>query len=201
MSSLQLTEDPDRVRSFGGYNTLIVSISRHDARKGVDVLLRALGKLHKGGLRFRACLVGGGPLLKQHRRLATQLGLSDNTHITGWVSDPIQYLRHADVFVLPSVQEGSGSLSLIEALQPGVAVVASRIDGIPEDVVHNDSALLVRLGDVCQLCESLAKVIINSALRRRLQQRSRETFLEKFSPELFTSALHETYTKLGFPGA
>jgi glycosyltransferase involved in cell wall biosynthesis len=74
-----------------------------------------------------------------------------------------------------------------------VAVVASRIDGIPEDVVHNDSALLVRLGDVCQLCESLAKVIINSALRRRLQQRSRETFLEKFSPELFTSALHETY--------
>jgi glycosyltransferase involved in cell wall biosynthesis len=177
---------------------LIVSVSRHDARKGIDVLLRALARLQKAGLRFRACLVGGGPLLELHRRLATQLGLKDVISIEGWVPDPAQYLRKADVFVLPSLQEGSGSLSLIEALQAGVPVVASRIDGIPEDVADGDSALLVQPGNISQLCDALAQMITDGALRQRLRRSSRETFVKKFSFEAFTSALRATYAELGF---
>jgi glycosyltransferase involved in cell wall biosynthesis len=92
---------------------LIIAVSRHDPRKGVDVLLRALAQLRAAGTRFRACLVSHGPLLDAHRRLAAHLGLEDITLITGWVPDPFAYLCHADVFVLPSLQEGSGSLSLI----------------------------------------------------------------------------------------
>jgi glycosyltransferase involved in cell wall biosynthesis len=177
---------------------LIVSVSRHDARKGIDVLFRAFAKLRMDGFRFRACLVGGGPLLEFHRGLATQLGLNEVISIVGWVSDPAEYLRKADVFVLPSLQEGSGSLSLIEALQAGVPVVASQIDGIPEDVADGDSALLVEPGNVSQLCHALGQVITDATLRRRLKRRSRETFVEKFSSENFISALRATYAELGF---
>ena len=177
---------------------LIVSVSRHDARKGIDVLLNALAKLDKTGLRFRACLVGGGPLLELHRKLAAHLGLNDVISIEGWVSDPAQYLRKADVFVLPSIQESSGSLSLIEALQAGVPVVATQIDGILEDVVDGDNALLVQPGNVSQLCNALTQVITDTALRQRLRQRSRDTFVEKFSSEAFASALRATYAELGF---
>ena len=154
--------------------------------------------MHKDGFRFRACLVGGGPLLEFHRRLVTQLGLNDVISIVGWVSDPTQYIQKADVFVLPSIQEGSGSLSLIEALKAGVPVVASQIDGIPEDVGDGDSALLVQPGNVSQLCDALKQVMTDGALRRRLQRRSRETFVERFSPEAFTAALRATYAELGF---
>jgi len=143
-------------------------------------------------------LVGGGPLLEFHRGLATQLGLNEVISIVGWVSDPAEYLRKADVFVLPSLQEGSGSLSLIEALQAGVPVVASQIDGIPEDVADGDSALLVEPGNVSQLCHALGQVITDATLRRRLKRRSRETFVEKFSSENFISALRSTYAELGF---
>jgi glycosyltransferase involved in cell wall biosynthesis len=183
---------------YSSETPLIVSVSRHDARKGIDVLLRALARLQKAGLRFRACLVGGGPLLELHRRLATQLGLKDVISIEGWVPDPAQYLRKADVFVLPSLQEGSGSLSLIEALQAGLPVVASRIDGIPEDVADGDSALLVQPGNISQLCDALAQMITDGALRQRLRRSSRETFVKKFSFEAFTSALRATYAELGF---
>jgi glycosyltransferase involved in cell wall biosynthesis len=100
--------------------------------------------------------------------------------------------------VLPSIQEGSGSLSLIEALLAGVPVVASRIGGIPEDVADDDSALLVEPGNVSQRCDALAQVITDGALRRRLQRRSRETFLEKFSSEALIFALRATYAELGF---
>ena len=177
---------------------LIVSVSRHDARKGIDVLFKALAKLHADGFHFRACLVGGGPLLEFHRRLVTQLGLNDVISIVGWVTDPTPYIQKADVFVLPSIQEGSGSLSLIEALKAGVPVVASQIDGIPEDVRDGDNALLVEPGNVSQLCHALKQVMTDGALRQLLQRRSCETFMERFSPEAFTAALRATYAELGF---
>lgn len=177
---------------------LIVSVSRHDPRKGLDVLLRALARLRAEGARFRACLVSYGPLLESHRRLAGQLGLNDVTVITGWVPDPFVYLRHADIFVLPSLQEGSGSLSLIEALQVGLPVVASGIDGILEDVSDGDSALLVEPGNELALSAAIGRILNDETLRRKLQRRGREIFAQKFSPEVFCSALGETYADLGF---
>jgi glycosyltransferase involved in cell wall biosynthesis len=177
---------------------LIVAVSRHDPRKGLDVLLHALAHLRATGVEFRACLVGGGPLLESHRRLAQRLQLEDVTAIVGWVPDPFVYLQHADIFVLPSIQEGSGSLSLIEALQAGLPVVASNLDGIPEDVTDGESALLVEPGQAVALSQALAQLINDAGLRQRLACRAREVFVEKFSPAVFTEALRATYAELGF---
>ncbi|MGH9768862.1 MAG: glycosyltransferase, partial [Blastocatellia bacterium] len=116
----------------------------------------------------------------------------------GWVPDPFAYLRHADLFVLPSLQEGSGSLSLIEALQAGLPVVASNVDGVPEDVADNDSALLVEPGNVDQLSQALARSLTDAGLRARLRRRARETFVEKFSAGAFSNALGALYAELGF---
>ncbi len=176
---------------------LVVAVSRHDPRKGLDVLLHALARLRATGVRFRACLVGGGALLAAHRRLAAELGLGDVTAIVGWVPDPYPYLRQADAFVLPSLQEGSGSLSLIEALQAGVAVVASNVDGIPEDVVDGTSALLVQPGDPAALAAALGQVLKDRDLRARLAWRGRETFETRFSCNALISALSEVYASLG----
>ncbi len=177
---------------------LIVSVSRHDPRKGLDVLLRALARLRAAGARFRACLVSHGPLIHAHRRLAAQLGLNDVTLITGWVPDPFAYLCHADIFVLPSIQEGSGSLALIDALQAGLPIVASGVDGVPEDVTDGDSALLVEPGDESALSGAIERLLADQALRRRLARRARETFDEKFSSDALIGALRSTYAELGF---
>jgi glycosyltransferase involved in cell wall biosynthesis len=177
---------------------LIVAISRHDARKGVDVLLRALAKLRERNLAFRACLVGGGMLIEQHRRLAERLNLDGAVAIEGTTPDSYAYLRHADVFALPSLEESSGSMSMLEALQAGVAVVASAVDGIPEDVTDGDSALLVEPGNVDQLSLAIERLLSSAELRGRLQRRARETFVEKFSAEMFTAALSDLYAELGF---
>lgn len=175
---------------------LVLTLSRHDPRKGLDVLLHALARLRADGVPFRACLVGGGRLLAPHRSLAARLGLSGMIAITGWVPDPQPYLRHADVFVLPSLQEGSGSVSLLEALQAGVAVVASGVDGIPEDVVDGDSSLLVPPGNAQDLREAVGRAVTDGDLRRGLARRGRETFLRRFSADAFSRALDETYAEL-----
>jgi glycosyltransferase involved in cell wall biosynthesis len=176
---------------------LIVSVSRHDPRKGIDVLLRALSTLRAEGVRFRACLVSGGPLLTGHRRLAERLGLADVATFTGWVADPAPHLHGADVFVMPSLQEGSGSLALLEALQAGLAIVATNVDGIPEDVKHGESALLVEPGDADALRHALARTLTDAALRARLRRNARKAFEQRFTAEAFSDALGKLYAELG----
>jgi glycosyltransferase involved in cell wall biosynthesis len=184
-----------RLRPAGA--PLIVSVSRHDPRKGIDVLLRALAALRAAGVPYRACLVGPGPLLAADRDLAASLGLSETVAIPGHVPDVFAYLRQADVFVLPSLQEGSGSISLLEALQMGTAVIASDCDGIPEDVVGERDALLVPPRDAGALQAALARLLADAPLRVRLGQRGRQIYEQRFSARTLVSALTATYAELG----
>ena len=152
---------------------LIVALSRHEPRKGGDVLLAALARLRQAGVPFRACLAGGGRQLAEERALVRRLELGGQVELPGEVADPYSYLERADVFVLPSRTEQSGSLALLEALQAGCAVVASRVDGIPEDVADGVSALLVEPGDPGALASALARLLGDPGLRRRLAAASR----------------------------
>jgi glycosyltransferase involved in cell wall biosynthesis len=189
---------------------LILSVSRHDPRKGVDVLLRALAGLADSGVPFRACLLGLGPIINANRSLLARLGLERQVLITGAVADVGPYLAHADVFVLPSLEEGSGSLSLLEALQSGLPIVASRCDGIPEDVripagpgaptpasTGEDAAVLVEPGNEQALQDALARVLSDASLRSRLGSRARSIFEQRFSAQGFAAALRDTYADLG----
>jgi glycosyltransferase involved in cell wall biosynthesis len=176
---------------------LVVSVSRHDPRKGIPILLRALAVVRASGLPFRACLVGTGRLIEAHRRLAAELGIDDVVRIEGFVREPYEYLRYADVFVLPSLEEGSGSLSMLEAMQAGVAVVASRVDGIPEDVTDGENAILVPPGNCGDLVRAISRLLTEPALRCRLGRHGRTTFESRFSAAAMTEGLAAAYAKLG----
>ena len=176
---------------------VLVSVSRHDVHKGLDVLLEALAVLRARGVPFRACLLGSGTLLGHHRRLAVRLGLGDVTVLPGFVADPYPYLQHADVFVLPSRGEcGSGSLSVLEAMQAGAAVVSSACDGIVEDVTSEEDAILVRPGQVDDLAGALARLLTDPSLRHRLTAAARNTFQRRFSSPGMVRALADAYTEV-----
>ena len=195
----QTPELPGTIAALRASNApLIVAASRHDPRKGIDILLRALSLLKRKGVRFRACLAGGGRLLEAHRQLTTALGLNDAVVVEGFVPDSYSYIRHADVFVLPSLGEGSGSLSLLEAFQAGAAIVASKVDGISEDVVEDENGLLVPPGDAEALAGAIGRLIAGCSLRQRLAQAARQTFELRFSAAAFTNALGNVYAQLGF---
>jgi glycosyltransferase involved in cell wall biosynthesis len=180
---------------------LIVSVSRHDGRKGLDVLIAALADLRVRGIQFRACLLGTGILLEAHRRLAERTGLARSVAFPGRVPDVVPYLIRTDVFVLPSLEEGSGSVSLLEALQGGTSIVASAIDGAPEDVTDGHDAILVPPGDGNALQSALGRLLENPALRARLAGCARATYERRFAPEPTVAALRELYTEMGLPPA
>jgi glycosyltransferase involved in cell wall biosynthesis len=184
----------ERLRDAGA--PLVLCVSRHDPRKGVDVLLNALSELKAAGVPFRACLVGRGELLEVHRRLCTRFGLDADVAITGYVPEVEPYLREADIYVLPSREEGSGSVALLDALALGIAVVASRIDGVPEDVRDGHDALLVEPGDAAALAAAIRRLIEDAAMRRRLGAQAGVTHAAHFAAPPFVAALGAVYREL-----
>ncbi|MBJ7354198.1 MAG: glycosyltransferase family 4 protein [Thermoleophilaceae bacterium] len=176
---------------------LIVATSRHMPRKGVDVLIRALARVRDDGRRFRAALVGTGQLLEPHRELVHKLGLDDRVALPGRVPSVGAYLRHADIFSLPSLAEGSGSMSVLEALQYGVPVVSSAVDGMVEDLIDDVDSLLVETGSAEDLHRALNRLIDDPALRARLGAAGSELYERRFSADAATSALTDFYAGLG----
>ncbi len=197
---------PEPLRGFGDPAApLIVSVSRHDGRKGIDVLIAALAAMHVAQIPFRACLVGPGLLLSAHRALVASLGLEDRVLIPGRVPAVTPYLTNADIYVLPSRQEGSGSVAVLEALQCGACIVSSAVDGMVEDLTDGHDAVLTRTGDAVALRDALTRLIADPDRRRALGREARGTYERRFAAPVTAQALAGLYAEFGLrparPGA
>jgi glycosyltransferase involved in cell wall biosynthesis len=180
---------------------LVVSVSRHDPRKGVTILLRALAELRRRGVAFRACVASGGELLEAHRALARSLSLDGQVALPGYVKDPRVCLNAADVFVLPSLEEHSGSVSLLEAMQAGRAIVTSGVDGMLEDIEDGVSGRFVPPGREIPLADTLAELLADPAQRTRLGREARRSFESRFSADVLARTLDGIYREFGLrPG-
>jgi glycosyltransferase involved in cell wall biosynthesis len=180
---------------------VVACVSRQDPRKGVDILLHALGKLASEGIQFKAELAGPGRLLEKHRALAKQLGIANQAALPGRVEDIGPYFTNADIYVLPSLAEASGSVSVLEALRAGTPVISTRIDGMPEDLTDGKDSLLVEPGDIDALAAALRRLLTDSDLRRQLAVGARQTHEANFSATRFVDGLRAIYTELEIPVA
>jgi glycosyltransferase involved in cell wall biosynthesis len=86
-------------------------------------------------------VAGGGPLADECVERGRQMA-PGRVHLLGPVDDPTAVLAAADLLLLPSHTEGIPAVA-IEAMLAGLPVVASRVGGIPEAVVHGETGLLL----------------------------------------------------------
>ncbi|HEX9341896.1 MAG TPA: glycosyltransferase family 4 protein [Thermoplasmata archaeon] len=185
-------------RADGPERFEILSVGRQEPRKGINVLLRALRILRDRGVRFHATIIGSGSLLEAHRALARRLALSDVVAFPGFVPDLAPYLGAADVFVLPSLQEGSGSISLLEAMSAGLPPVVSACDGLPEDVQDGVNGLLAAPANPQHVADALESLFRDTTLRFRLGSAARESYRARFQSTAMSEALRHQYDGL-FP--
>jgi starch synthase len=106
-------------------------------------------------------------------------------------------LRATDVFAFPSIYESVG-VALLEAMACGLAVVASRVGGIPEIVTDGVSGLLVPPGEATPLAEALIRLTRDPKHRIALGQAARERALA-FDIHGQVRALEELYAGLTHP--
>ncbi len=145
---------------------VILCVAHLYPRKQVSSLVRAL-LLLRSNARLR--VAGTGPELPALRQLAVELGLADRVDLLGHL--PFERLaqeyRNADVFCLPSVQEGFG-IVFLEAMSAGLPVVACQTAAVPEVVPDWECGLLVPPRDVPALAFALDRLVGEEGERQRL---------------------------------
>ena len=166
------------------------------ARKGVPELLQALASPPMMTRRWRATLVGGGPI-DEFRKLAEKLGIVDKIAFLDWVDEAgVRALcTRADVLVLPSHAEGL-AMSILEGMSHGLAVIATPVGAHSEVIEPEESGLFVPPGDVPALAGALARVIDDESLRERLGRGGRERFLAEFDVRLYAARLTNLHARL-----
>ena len=169
---------------------LIVAIGRLIAKKGFANLIRACGLLIEHRISFRCEIFGEGPLENQLRAQIEQLGLQERVQLLGAKPqhDLREHLARANVFVMPSVAEAEGGMDnlptvIMEAMAAGLPVVSTRIGGIPEMVVENETGFLVQPEDAMALVGAIEKVTNDRSLGQRLGQAGHERAQKLFSIE------------------
>jgi glycosyltransferase involved in cell wall biosynthesis len=164
--SKSLKRDPRPFRK----SVTILCVAKQFPRKRIHILMESVNRLKVEFPKLRLRVVGDGPEHARLLRLAERYKL--NGVLTGALpraEDLVAEYARADIFCLPSVQEGFG-IVFLEAMAAGLPIVAARAAAVPELVRHGVNGLLARPDDASDLTVQLRRLVLDSKLRRRLGQ-------------------------------
>lgn len=152
----------------------VVAMGRLSKEKGFDLLLQAFAQCVDTRSGWYLEIMGDGAERAKLEALAGTLGITDQVHFHGRVSNPTTILTCADLFVLSSRYEGFPN-ALLEAMACGVAVVATDCPSGPRDIIRDAiDGLLIPVDNVDALSHAMGALMDNPEQRVRLGQRARE---------------------------
>ncbi|MCB1070178.1 MAG: glycosyltransferase family 4 protein [Kiritimatiellae bacterium] len=186
------TRAPEGEAWLGREGPLYLTITLQRPKKGTDILIEAMARLAHRGQPGKLCIVGGGPMMGQHRKLAHALGIGDRVLFTGFVEDVRPWLNLADIYVQPSLREESGALAMLEAMQLGKPVVCSAIDGLREDIADGITGLLVPPMNSEALAEAMIRMQ-DPDLRATIGQEAIRSFDRRFGAKVFARDIQTLY--------
>ncbi len=161
----------------------ILSLSRLVPRKGLPTFIEALGIVaKKARFPFKVTIGSEGPLKEELRKRAKDLGIENKIEFPGFIEDSqkVALCQSHNIFVLPSLHEGFPIVSL-EAMATGMAIVATNVGGIPDEVT--DNGILVPKENPEKLAKALVKLINNFELREEMGNKSRKRIEKLFTWE------------------
>lgn len=192
MTPIQASADVRRELGLDDASLVIGAVGRLSPVKGHASFLDAAKLILQEEPRARFLLVGNGPLQRQLRAQAAQLGLGDACLFLGDRADVYDLVAAMDVFVLPSLNEGI-PMALLEAMALNRPVVATDVGGVPEVLEHRVTGLLVSPADPRGLADACLNLLANPAWAGRLGQQARHAVESRFTLERSGRELVEAY--------
>lgn len=161
----QYREDPNSVIK-------VLTVSRLIKRKRIEDLLHSVKILKKFKMDIDLTIIGEGNNEMSLKNLAKKLNIAKNTHFKGYIphSDLPNYYKEADVFVLPSLNEGMSNTAL-EALASGLPLILTNVGGSSELIT--DNGFIVNVRKPKQIADEIRKLYNNPDLNRKMGVNSR----------------------------
>ncbi len=172
----------------------LIMVARFNrAQKDQHTLMQAIAKVNQP---IELILVGTGSDWEESKSMAKNLGITDRVTFLGDRLDVPDLLANSQIFVLSTHYEGA-PISILEAMRCGLPIVATNVNGIPEQVADGITGLLVPHQDVSALTAAISNLVADPERRRQMGIAGRQKFLQEFTVEQMvekTEVLYRSYT-------
>ncbi len=174
---------------------LVGAIGRMVWQKGFEYLMRGAKDFLRPARNVKLLMVGDGPYKECLQECAARVGLRDNIVFAGFRKDIRNILSVIDLFVIPSLQEGFPMVTL-EAMAMAKPIVATRIDGITEQITDGVEGILVPPKDPSALAQAINKIIDNKELALSFGAAARKRVEREFTVEKMVTETANLFSSL-----
>lgn len=166
--------------------------SLNNRNKGLDLLLQAISSIDK--INIRVYIGGKGNLEDEFIRQAEQLNLADICTFYGGIlpEKRQEFYSKLDMFILPSRYETFG-IVIVEAMACGIPVISTKCGG-PEDIITEETGILVQKNNVNDLADAIKKMIQN--LPSYNKDEIRKYAEENFGKDIFVKRIKSLYQEI-----
>jgi glycosyltransferase involved in cell wall biosynthesis len=177
--------------------SIVFSVGRIVAEKGLQVLIRALTLVLADLPSARVVIAGKGPELESLRSLARSLDVGDKTVLTGFITDEDRdrLFKAADCAVFPSLYEPFGIVAL-EAMAAECPVVVSEVGGLRDLVQHRETGLKVRPDDPESLAWGIVHTLQHRELAAKRVAKAYRVVQEEYNWELIAQLTADVYRRV-----
>ena len=165
------------------------------ALKGFAYLIESLALLRHEFPSATAVIAGDGDQRTELEAKAQALGMANRVVFLGLRADVNPVYDAADVFVLSSLSEAFPYV-VLEAMSHELPVVATRVGGVPEAVLHDETGLLIPPGDAAAIAAALRPLLSSAELRQRMGKAGRQRVIRSFHEADMVRKTMEVYQQM-----
>jgi glycosyltransferase involved in cell wall biosynthesis len=192
--SMRNRRDKRQLLNVQGSETVVAYIGRLSQEKGVRYLVQAIVLLSDSYVPVKLLIFGEGPEKKALKDLVKEKSVGGKVIFVGFQGDIENWLPAVDVFVLPSLTEGT-PMALLEAMASGIPVVASAVGGVPQVIVSGKNGILVAPGKPEEIADALNTLSKNEGLRKRLAEEAKRTIRLKYNVDEWVKKVEAEYLR------
>ena len=170
-------------------------VGRLSVEKGIKYLIESGRGLVMAGVRIRILIIGGGPQRKEIEKLVEEHDLRGNVIFAGFQNDVSGILPAFDIFVLPSLTEGT-SMALLEAMACGLPVIATSVGGTPKVVLSGINGILIPPRSSEAIVQVVMQLAKNGHLRKKIGRAAVRTVESEFGIEGWLRKIDNIYSNL-----
>lgn len=173
----------------------LLNVARLSPQKAQWHIIDAAAQLKANGAKMKFIIVGEGALMGTLKQQVLDSDLQQSVYLLGFRSDVKILLQVADVFLLPSLDEGM-PMALLEAVASRTPVLATPVGDIPKLIRHDHSGVLVESDDVMALVQGIQRMVASDEYRSKCADHAWDALCKSYSSRAMYQSYYELYNEL-----
>ncbi len=167
-------------------------VGRLSPEKGLAYLIEAISILLNSGISLKLLLIGDGSQRNELESIVKKKSLTSSVIFTGFQNDIENWIPAMDIFILPSLTEGS-PISILEAMAYGIPVIASAVGGVSELIESWKDGILVMPCKPDEIAKAVIALHVDIVLRNKIAEAGQDKLRLKYDIKNWINRIQSQY--------